>query len=320
MDNLENGSLTTETTETGSPASEVIQGSPEATPASGKQPVEQPTAQEILDYQKDERLKRMWMSKEGKFDPNLMYKSVRSGDDIIEKQFKPLKAQAETFTKFLKEYGYEPNPDKLKPEFDELKSWRDPENPVVKRGKFLSFFMDDPEFKPEVEAFLETMRKKGVRREFGEGVSDEVVKEILDSRKFREEYEAKEKARVAAEQHTQLLGSINDGWGKVQKKAKEIGFPVTDDIRVRLLEHCAKEGTSPKDVYPKFLELYEEEIEKYKRLKWQSDNLKTKEKIHKTGIIPAGSMPSKGITQAVKPIGKTAEIVNNIKDRLGLNT
>ena len=314
---LEQSSLTTETPAAGTPSLEGQSGSPEAAPASGQQPAQTPTAQEILDYTKDERLSRMWSNPKTKsFDPNLMYKSVKSADDLIEKQYKPLRAQADSFTKFLKDYGFEPDTEKLKPIFDEYKSFKDPENPVIKRSNYFSYFYDNPEYKADIENLFEGMRKKEIRKQFGEGVSDEIVKEILDNRKFREEQVQKEKMATEEAEHKKLVGTIEQGWEKVKSQTAKLGFPVTDEIRVKLLEQCAKEGIPPNAIYGKFLEMYEEEIFKHNRAKVQSDLTKKQVQTRKNGVIPGSSVQSKG---ASVPAGKES-LFDRVAAKVGLKT
>ena len=302
------------TTDEGGQSSGEPSGTSEGSPAGGQQPSGKSAVQDAIDYSKDERLKRMWM-KEGKFDPNLMYKSIRNGDEVIEKQFKPLKVQAEAFTNLLRNYGLEPDVEKLKPAFDELKKWRDPENPIVKRGNYLSFFLDDPEFKTETETFLETLREKAVRREFGEGVSDDVVKEILANRQYREESERKEKARQEQENQTRMLSSISGEWAKVEAKCKELGIPTSDEMRVKLLTHCRDNGIPTNGIYYEFQTMYSKDVETKTRAKIQDDLMKTLNKGKKSGIIPAGTGHSKG--GQVQGTGKKPNLVNRVMDRLG---
>lgn len=291
---------------------------PESAPADGQQPAGTPTPEEVLDFTKDERAKRMWFNPNTKsWDYNLMYKSIRNGDEVIEKKYKPLRQQADEFTKFLKEYELEPDPAKLKPVFDEWKSFKDPENPIIKRGNYFSYFYDNPEYKNDVETLFETLRKKEIRKQFGEGVSDEIVNEILENRKYREEQTRKEKERADREQHEKLVGTVNDGWARVQKEAKELGFPVNEDIRVKLMQVCAEEQVDPRFMYYKFLEMYKDEVAKYQRAKIQAEQYSKIQKTHKSGIIPASSTQSQGGTPAAQ--GKPS-IVDRIKERVGLKT
>lgn len=311
----EGGTPETPATETQSP--DVQSTSPEVSQAGGEPSAEQPTAQDILDYTKDERLRRMWLDPKTKtFSPNLMYKSIKSGDELIEKQYKPLKAQAETFTKLFKEYGYEPDPEKLKSAFEELKSWKDPENPIVKRGNYVSYFLDHPEYGNELTEVLEGYRKREIRKQFGEGVSDEIVNEIIANRKFREETEAKERQRIEQENHKKLVGTIDQGWSKVQEECKKIGFPVTDQIKEQLFDICAQEDVDPRFMFYKFQEMYKEEIAKHQRAMIQSELVKSREKTQKSGIIPASSTQSR---QPSKPVQK-ASMLDRTLDRLGLKT
>jgi hypothetical protein len=288
---------------------------PESAPATPPTEGATPAAEEVFDYNKDERSKTMWFNKATKaFDPNLLYKSYKNADTLIEKQYKPLRAQADTFTKFLKDYGYEPDIEKLKPVFDEYKSFKDPENPIIKRGNYFSYFYDNPEYKAEVETLFETLRKKEIRKNFGEGVSDEIVNEIMANRKFREDTEKKEKERADAELHKQLVGTIDSGWKEVEKEAKAIGFPVNEDIRLKLLDICEKEQVDPRFMFYRFQKEYRKEIDQYQRAKIQSDFKKEREKSHKSGVIPASSTQSKG---SAAPVGKPS-MVDRVKSTLGI--
>jgi hypothetical protein len=289
-----------------------VQGaSPEVPTGSEQQVAQTPTAQEIADWTKDDRYTRMW-----KKDPNQLYKSYKSADDLIEKQYKPLRSQADSFTKLFKDYGYEPDVEQLKGAFDKLKSWEDPENPVVKRGNYVSYFLDHPEYGNELTSVLEGYRKREVRKQYGVELPDEVINEIVENRKFREETIAKEKKQAQEMQTKQLLGTINEGWDKVVSESKKIGFPVTDDIRTQLLDICAKEQVEPRFMFYKFQEMYNEEIQKHQRASIQSELVKNRQRTQKTGVIPASSTKSRvpnAPTDGTKP-GMIARVL----DRVGL--
>jgi len=287
------------------------EATPEAAPADAGTPAQQPTAQEIADWTKDQRYERMW-----KKDPNALYKSYREADKLIEGQYKPLRAQAETFTKLFKEYGYEADPAQIKQAMDELKTWKDPENPTIKRANYFSYFYDHPEYKGEVETMFEGLRKREIRKQFGDGVSDEIVNEIIANRKYREEQEAKEKARIEQEQHSKLVGTIDEGWKRVESEAKAMGFPVTEEIRQQLLEVCAKEDVDPRFMYYKFQDMFKDEVSKYRRLSVQSEQKKLAEKNKRAGIIPASSTPSRPVSKAAT----NPNMLNRVMERIGLKT
>lgn len=309
MDSSLTGTQAQEAPVTETPASDVQQASPEAAPAGGQQPAQQPTAQEIADWTKDERYTRMWRK-----DPNQLYKSYKSADDLIEKQYKPLRAQAETFTKLFSDYGHEADPEKLKAAFEKLKSWEDPENPIVKRGNYISYFLDHPEYKNELTEVLEGYRRREIRKQFGEGVSDEIVNEIVENRKFREQAEAKEKKAAADAQHKQLVGTIEQGWTQVQDECKKMGFPVTDEIRNKLMDKCAEENVDPRFMFYKFQDMFRDEVEKHRRATIQSEIVKSRQRTHKSGVIPAGSHTAKAAQTDKKGM------FERVADKLGLKT
>ncbi len=278
---------------------------------SGQPPISTPTAQEIADWTKDERYQRMW-----KKDPNQMYKSYKSADDLIEKQYKPLRAQAESFTKLFKDYGYEANPDQLKSAFEELKTWKDPENPTVKRANFFSYFYDHPEYKAEVEATFENLRRRELQKQYP-GMNEEQIKDLMDLKKFKEETESREKQREEAEKHKNLVGTIEQGWERVQTEAKKMGFPITEEIRQGLLDICAKEDVDPRFMFYKFADMYKEEIAKYQRAMVQADMVKARQQKRTSGIIPASPTSSRipNRQQAVKP-----SMLDRTLERMGLKT
>ena len=281
---IETTSSTTETPVTGDSAGQsVAEGQ---TPQAGSQqtagtPQEKPFDKDW--WKKDARFGRIWKDDAG------FSKSAYEADQLIEKQYKPLRQQAETFTNLLKEYGYEPDPIKLKSAFDELKSWKDPNNVIVNRGNYLGAFLEDPEFKIETENFLQGLRKKAIRREFGEGITDEVAKEILENRKYREEQERKAKATEHQQKVAEARSQIDLGWESVQKECKALGFPVTDEIRVKLLQEAMKEGVPGNLLLYKFQSMYKEEIAKYQRAKMQQEQQQKLEKMRKTKVITGSS-------------------------------
>jgi hypothetical protein len=143
-----------------------------------------------------------------------------------------------------------------------------------------------------------------------------VVNEIIANRKYREEQEAKEKAREAEANHTKLVGTIDEGWKRIEKEAKSIGFPVNEEIRQKLLDICVKEQIDPRFMYARFLDEYKTEIDKYQRAKIQSDLTKSREKSHKSGIIPASSTQSKS---TIKPDEKQT-MLSKVLDKFGLQS
>ena len=259
-------------------------------------------------WKKDSRMGRTWK------DEQTFSKAAWNADQLIEKQYKPLKAQAEQFTKLFSDYGFKADPSEIKQALDELKSFRDPENPVIKRGNYFSYFYDNPEYQPEIDSFFENFRRKEIRKQFGEGVSDEIVKEILESRKFREEQTEKENRLKSEQENQKIVGDINKGWERVEKEAKAIGFPIKEGVREALLDECGKQGVPPQFIYQQFAEMYHEEIEKHRRAKIQSDINATRMKQHKSGVIP----PSSRVSNAA-PSGKKLDIMDRVKNSLGLN-
>ena len=294
----------------------VLPDTQEPAQASAQLAAQPPVADEVYDYTKDERSKTMWADKKTKaFDPNLLYKSYKNADTLIEKQFKPLRAQAESFTKLFESYGMKVDINEVKQALDELKTFKDPENPVIKRGNYFSYFYDNPEYKTDIDNYFEALRKKEISKQFGPGVSDEIVNEILANRKYREDQETKEKARAAEDQHKKLVGTIDDGWKEIEREAKAVGFAVNDDIRVKLLDICAKEQIDPRFMYARFLKEYRKEIDQLNRAKIQAEFTKSRAKTYKSGIIPGSSR------QVVAPQSKTNEkpsMLERVKTNLGL--
>ena len=308
MDDL-NKEIVTAEPEVKSATPEPIQASP--------QPVAQPPIQEeVFDYTKDERTKSAWLNKQTKaFDTNLLYKSYRNAEGVIEKKYKPLQVQADSFTKLFESYGMKVDINEVKQALEDLKSFKDPENPVIKRGNYFSYFYDNPEYKPEVETFFENMRKKEIRKQFGEGVSDEIVSEIIANREYRQSQEAKEKAKLAEDEHKKLVGTIEDGWKEIEKETKAIGFPVNEEIRQKLLDICMKEQVDPRFMYFRFLKEYKKEIDQHQRARIQADLTKTQIKNHKAGIIPGSSAQVKAPQSQgnAKP-----SMVDRVLERVGL--
>ena len=257
------------------------------------------------------RFGRIWKSEKD------VIKSAYEADQLIEKQYKPLRQQAETFTKLLKDYGYEPDPIKLKSAFDELKSWKDPNNVVVNRGHYLGAFLEDPEFKVETENFLQGLRQKAIRREFGEGITDEVAKEILENRKYREEQTRKEAAAKQESQRSQYRSQIDTGWDMVQKECKALGFPVTDEIKVKLLQEASKLYLPGELLLYKFQAMYKEEIAKYQRAKMQQEQQQKLEKMRKTKVITGSS---KFVTTPKAGDGQKPGLAERVMKRVGLKT
>jgi len=285
----------------------------EADTAGGQQTAGTPKPADAYDpewWKKDpERFGKTWKT------PDDVIKSAWHSDQLIEKQYKPLRAQVDAFTKVFQEYGHEASLEKLKAIFDDHKKWNDPENNIVKRGNFLSFFLDHPEYKVETENFLESMRKREVQKQFP-GMSDEMINKIVSLEQFKADQEAKEKAANQKREQEQYLSQITKGWEDVQKECRELGFPVTDEIRTKLLKECFEQGINPQHILYKFMDMYKDEVNKYRNLKIQSEYAKTQQRRRKTGIIPASPTPTR--TAPAKLSNGIIDHAANIAKKLGI--
>lgn len=293
-------------------------GAPEGTPkpdTAGGQPAAKPLEDEVFDWAKDERYKRMW-NKDGtpfteqqlKVINDGLFKSYRNLEKVHEptkQELSQLKTQFDSLNKVAKEYGI--SLEQISDILNEHKSFKDPANPVNQRAGYLSEWVDNPIYRDKVIAFFQDLEKQEEQRRYP-NMSAEQIKQM----RAMETEIAQIKADNQKKSHEQMVNKfsteIKSNIDKAKKFAEIKGFDFTDDIKNSLLEHCEKNNIPTSLVYATFIDLYNEELDKAHTAKVQNEQLKNLNKNKKDGILPAGTKPDAG--------GGSENLLNKLRQKI----
>lgn len=317
-------SLTLETPEVQTtqpePGQEVSQG----VPASGQPPANANT-QEILDWMKDERKVRMWKGNDKvdayinanpeakKFLDNIYksYRNIEKVHDPIKKKAESLEGQISTLSEFMKQYGVEPDIEKLKPVLDEYKTFKDPENPEMQALAELKYWVQNEATGQQVLKFFDQLRQEEMHRKYPGWNAEQIQKQIEIERKIKNLEEKEQKDAQKTEYETSLK-TINEQCARAKKYAESKGFVFSDDIRSSLLDHCMKNNIDPKYVYSEFVNQYDEQVSKSFEEKIKQDQLKGLNKNKGEVVIPAKTAKPSSVP------GSLREKFESIVDKMGI--
>lgn len=291
---LENGSslnsseATPETTEiagTQDGSSGVQTETPNATVESGKQPTNS-TKQEVYDWTKDKRHESMW-----KKDPNGLYKSYRAlelSHAPMHKEYTTLKTQMGEVSSILKEYGIEMNPNQLKQVLGELKTYKDPSNPVTQKASYLDEWLNNPLYKDQIVSYFQDLETREMQRQFP-GMNAQQIQEHVEMKQRLDKIDADNKLAEDEKAITGYKGDIESNLSKIKTYATARGFEFTDDIKQTLLDYCDKNGIAPRYVYSTFVELYQDKVDKSFETKIKQSQIQGLNKNKNTVTLPANS-------------------------------
>ena len=253
-------------------------------------PVTEPK-QEVNDWTQDERHEKMW-----KKDPNGLYKSYRELEKVhspLKEKHTALEIQVGKVTELFKQFGVEPTEEQIKGVFEELKSFKDPDNPVVSNGTFLSEWLEDSEFNPTVVNFFNDLQAKKAQRDFPGWTKEQI--EAHNERDTRlKTLESKQKENEQKEQVETAKKSIADNFGKIKQYSDEIGFTFTDDIQKAFMSEAMESKVPPNLLYAFFKDKYAGDIEKLYSEKVKKEQLQELTKIHGKKIVGGSdSVPAK---------------------------
>ena len=280
--------------------------SPEQQASSGELPAKDATPQEILDWRKDQRYGRMWnkgnkvqfSEDQHKVINDGFYKSYRNIEKMYEptkKELETLKTDKEAMSKLATEYGI--SLDKLKEVLDEHKSFKDPNNPVVSRGKYLSAWFDEPElskvYKDKVTSFFQDLESQEMERRYP-GMNAEQRQKMIDYENRIQAIETKEREESKTKAVQENSALIDKSINRAKEYAKSKGFEITKEMEMKVLDHCHKNGVNPKDIYYAFRELYDNEIDKVHVEKIKSGQLKNLDKNKGSVVLPPGRQGGSG--------------------------
>ena len=281
-------------------AVETPEVTPEPATEIGKQPENSASPQEILDWRKDPRYGKMWnkgnkvqfSEDQHKVINDEFYKSYRNIEKVWEptkKELETLKKDKEAMTALAKEYGI--SIEKLKDVLEEHKTFKDPDNPVISRGNYLSAWFDNeklaPLYKDKVTNFFKGLETEEMQRQYP-GMNDVQIKEMVELKQKVQAIEAqkKEEARTTSIKEQQSLIDKNINRGKEYAKAK--GFEITVDMENKLIDFCKENKVFPKDVFYAFREMFDEQIDKVYSEKVKAGTLQNLDKNKNSVVLKPG--------------------------------
>lgn len=284
------------------------EGNSQAAQADGQQAANA-GAQDIIDWTKDERYKRMWSNKDVG-DPNKLYKSYREIEkvfDPLKKESGQLKQQVSELAAICKEYGIKYTNEQLKEVLTEYKTYKDPETPENKALAELQYWINNEATSEQVVKFFNQLRQEELMRKYPGMNAEQIRKqselegELAAQKKELEQIKFKEN-------YNNNLKSIDSQTDKAKAYAEKKGFTWTDDIKNALLDDCIKNKVLPKDIYARFIDLYNEQVDKAYAEKIRNDQLKDLNKNKGTVTLPAGTQ--------MKPASKIGATIDSLKDGL----
>uniref|UniRef100_A0A6M3J024 Uncharacterized protein n=1 Tax=viral metagenome TaxID=1070528 RepID=A0A6M3J024_9ZZZZ len=238
----------------------------------------QPASEDVIDWTKDKRFGKMW-SKDGKPDPNLLFKSFKSMEDM----YLPLSTQMKKLSGLAREkFGLE-SLDKLEDfakSYDELKTnsedWKT-------KSSFLDYYLGHPTLGAKAASMLQELENLDLQDKYPNMTKEQIEKsQELDERiKAIEAREAKEREFVLQKDaETKLSESIE----KIKKYSQSKGFDFSKEMRDQLLDHLIKNKTHIDNIFSAYLDLFAENIENsYSSLK-EKEILEKLQK-NKSGVV-----------------------------------
>ena len=273
------------------PASPILPTEPQVPQAAAQPAVGKPEAQGF-DYEwwkKDPRYGKIW-----KTDRDVI-KSAYESDKILETKYKPAHKQYEDMKNRIKSLGYDP--EKVDDFFNEVKSYKDPNNPVINLGNYLYQWKDDPLI-GEIDKFFADLNVRKMQRDFP-NMSVEQINQFKamqeEIKAIKEEKQNEKQAQSDAKQKElveQLKGEIAEETNRIEEEAKALGFEFTDEIRHKLYDYGIQESLSPKHLKYAFKELFKDDIAKLSENKLKSKVQQERDVRSKTKV-PFGMNPNR---------------------------
>lgn len=263
--------------------------------------IQQPTKEEILDWQKDERFKRMWINEKKEGDPNRLYKSYRN----LEKMHEPLKKQYSVIESTFKELGIPLDPIQIKAIAKEYNELKDPNNPVKQRADYFSVWLDNPLYQQKVTNFYNELEKAEMQRQFP-GMNDEQIKKQVELENKVRSFEQYQQKQQQQEKFQSDISTAKEGWTKIKKLADSRGFAFTDEIAENIMSVMNKNQIDTKYLYHTFIELYGEQLDKTLTERTEKSVMERLNKNKQAGVISS--------TSSAKPAVSTGS--GNLRDSI----
>jgi hypothetical protein len=225
-------------------------------------------------WKKDQRFGKIW-GKDKKSIPIPVdgVKSWHEADKILETKYKPAYKQYEDLKNRIKELGYDP--EKTDDFLNEVKSWKDPDNPIVKLGNYVYQWKDDP-LCGDIDKFFTDLNVRKMQRDFPNWTQEQIseFKNLQEEIKaMKAEKEAQRQAEMKqkdAEVVSRLRQDIDVEMKRIEEKCKTLGFEFTQEIRDKLYDYGVKESLNPKHLDYAFQDLFKDEIQKLSENKLKS--------------------------------------------------
>jgi hypothetical protein len=179
--------------------------------------------------------------------PDDVYKAHRE----MEKMFNPLQDKVKEYEQKINEYS------QLQGKLTEYESKINQYQPLE---QYINYLDQNPQYGGKVKAVLEEINKEIRRNQYGADLPDEIVRELEESRRFREEA-AREKEKAEFER------TVSQGSEVAKTQLTEIDqiaskFNIDFD-KSEFIEWAIKKDFSPNELKARFIEHALPEIEKF---------------------------------------------------------
>lgn len=279
------------TVETQLPQAEIVSRETLTPAPAGAQPsVEKAVAQGFDGewWKKDQRYGKIWgKDKQVVPLPIDAVKSWHEADKILETKYKPAYKQYEDLKHRIKEIGYDP--EKVDDFLNEVKSWKDPNNPIVNLGNYLYQWKDDPLI-GDIDKFFADLNVRKMQRDFPNMTVEQIneFKAMKDEiNQIKQEKEAQRQAEVK-QKESEIVGKLQQEidveMKRIEEECKNLGFEFTDEIRNKLYDYGVQEALSPQHLKYAFKDLFKDDIQKLSENKLKSKIMQDKQAKSKTKV------------------------------------
>ena len=230
----------------------------------------------LLNWQKDSRYGKMWKTADD------LYKSYGE----LEKKYPEVKGKFDKISKSLEKYGL--NSDNFDEEMEKIKDYRNPDSQMNKIYNYIKGFLDNDYTREKVLKFYDDLELSELERKYPNMSAEQRQRQIELEQKIKTLEEA-EKKRLDEQYRNETRNSILSSIDACQKIANEYGYNLTQDARVFLIEHCAKNNIEPRYIEAEFYRLYGKQLMEA-RDKKVIENQKTNEKkLQEAKILGGGN-------------------------------
>ena len=261
----------------------------EGTQATGQESGAKPVG-DVYDptwWQKDDRTikRKLWKTEA---DVVKSYHNLEPEYNKLKEKSGNLEKQISDISGIFKEFGIEPNSEQIKNILTELKTLKDPANPVKQRANYFGYWAEhkNPSFQSKFLTFMQNLEREELQAKFPNWTDEQIAKQMENDKRLKE-LELKDIKREEAQKTEQATQRINTGLKSAEDYAKKVGFAWSDDIKNKLIDYCFQNKVPSAFVFETFVKIHGEALEKSLIEKAKQEQLQILNK-NKGSVIPAG--------------------------------